>query len=158
MEKYLVILVVFGSVVLLSAWLPRLLMRLPVSLPVVSIVLGALLAISPLSSVVSFNPLESRALTERLTELVVIIALMGAGLKLDRPVGWRSWSTTWRLLAISMPLTIAASALAGWGLLGLNLASAVLLGAVLAPTDPVLASDVQVGPPNSERKARCALP
>jgi NhaP-type Na+/H+ or K+/H+ antiporter len=77
---------------------------------------------------------------------------MGAGLKLDRPVGWRSWAITWRLLGISMPLTIAAIAALGWGFLGLSLASAILLGAALAPTDPVLASDVQVGPPNTEEE------
>ena len=57
--------------------------------------------------------------------------------------------TTWRLLAISMPLTIAAIAALGWSILGLGLASALLLGSALAPTDPVLASDVQVGPPQS---------
>ena len=50
----------------------------------------------------------------------------------------------WRLLALAMPLTIAGVALLGWWVLGLAPASALLLGAVLAPTDPVLASDVQV--------------
>ena len=47
-----------------------------------------------------------------------------------------------------MPLTIAAVALLGWWAVGLAPASAILLGAVLAPTDPVLASNVQVGPPD----------
>jgi NhaP-type Na+/H+ or K+/H+ antiporter len=87
--------------------------------------------------------------TERLTELVVIIALMGAGLKLDRPPGWRRWATTWRLLAIAMPLTIAATVWLGWTGLGFSLAMALLFGASMAPTDPVLAADVQVGPPRS---------
>jgi NhaP-type Na+/H+ or K+/H+ antiporter len=63
-------------------------------------------------------------------------------------VGWRTWLTTWRLLAITMPLSIAGIALLGWSGLGLAPAAALLLGAVLAPTDPVLASDVQVGPPH----------
>jgi sodium/hydrogen antiporter len=63
-------------------------------------------------------------------------------------VGWRGWITTWRLLAITMPLSIAGIALLGWSGLGLAPAAALLLGAVLAPTDPVLASDVQVGPPH----------
>lgn len=82
----------------------------------------------------------------------MIIALMGAGLKLDRPLGWRSWRITWRLLAVTMPLLILLITLLGCGLLGLPLASAVLLGALLAPTDPVLASDIQVGPPGSENE------
>lgn len=87
--------------------------------------------------------------TERLTELVVIVSLMGAGLKIDWPPGWRAWSTTWRLLIVAMPLTIAATAWLGWAGLGFSLAMALLFGASMAPTDPVLAADVQVGPPRS---------
>lgn len=87
--------------------------------------------------------------TERLAEFVVIIALMGAGLKIDRVVGWRRWSITWRLVLVAMPLSILAIAgLANWAL-GLPLAVALLLAASLAPTDPVLAADVQVGPPKT---------
>jgi NhaP-type Na+/H+ or K+/H+ antiporter len=114
---------------------------------------------SPVSYVAAANPLENRLLTERLTEFAVIVSLMGAGLKLDRPLNWQSWMTTWRLLAIAMPLTIAGIAFLGWSILGLGIASAILLGAALAPTDPVLASDVQVGPPNSkdEDEVRFAL-
>jgi NhaP-type Na+/H+ or K+/H+ antiporter len=84
---------------------------------------------------------------ERATELGVIVSLMGAGLKIDRPFGWRTWATTWRMLAIAMPITIALTAVAGATLGGLGGLAAFLLGAVLAPTDPVLASDVQVGEP-----------
>ena len=73
---------------------------------------------------------------------------MGAGLKLDRPFSFISWALTWRLLAIAMPLSIIGFACLGWSL-GLSASAALLLGAVLAPTDPVLASDVQVGPPGS---------
>ncbi|GLR41198.1 cation transporter [Mesorhizobium amorphae] len=105
------------------------------------------------------NPLENRILTERLTEFVVIVALMGAGLKLDRPMSWRGWESSWRLLSIAMPLTIAGIAFLGWSILGLGIGAALLLGAVLAPTDPVLASDIQVGPPQSgkEDEVRFAL-
>jgi len=93
------------------------------------------------------HPQDYLVLTQRLTELVVIIALMGAGLKLDRPLAWASSLLTWRLLGIAMPLTIAALAALASFLLGLGAAAAILLGAALASTDPVLASDVQVGPP-----------
>ncbi|WP_348644781.1 hypothetical protein [Methylobacterium sp. WL116] len=41
-----------------------------------------------------------------------------------------------------MPLTIITLAALAFALLGLGIASALLLGASLAPTDPVLASDV----------------
>jgi NhaP-type Na+/H+ or K+/H+ antiporter len=150
MNTYIVILAVFGAIILVTAWLPLVMKALPLSLPMACIALGMLLALSPLSYVVAANPLENRAITERLTEFAVLISLMGAGLKLDRPLSRQGWMVTWRLLAITMPLTIASIALLSSGLLGLGLASAILLGAALAPTDPVLASDVQVGPPNSE--------
>jgi sodium/hydrogen antiporter len=152
MNSYMILVAVFGAIILITAWLPLVLKTLPLSLPIACIVLGVLLALSPFSYLAAANPLENRAITERLTELAVIISLMGAGLKLDRPVSWWGWMGTWRLLAISMPLTILGIALLSWGLLGLGLASAILLGAALAPTDPVLASDVQVGPPNSEEE------
>ena len=84
---------------------------------------------------------------------------MGAGLKIDRKIGLRSWATTWRLLGIAMPITILSVTLLGFYGLGLPVAMAVLLGASLAPTDPVLAAEVQVGKPRSgeEDEVRFAL-
>jgi NhaP-type Na+/H+ or K+/H+ antiporter len=137
-----------GAVVLLVSWAPKGLQRLPLSLAMVCVGLGAGIFSF---DILSFNP-DPRTwdtVTERLTELVVIISLMGAGLKLDRRVGWKGWQPTWRLLAIAMPLTIAATAWLGMAGLGFSLAMALLLGAAMAPTDPVLASDVQTGPPGS---------
>jgi NhaP-type Na+/H+ or K+/H+ antiporter len=147
-EPYILWLAGSGLLIALVAWLPLALKRLPLSLPIICIAIG--LAVFSLPSV-PFRPmpLEMPDLTERFTEFVVIIALMGAGLKLDRPFKWRRWGVTWRLLAITMPLSIGAIYLVGvWGL-GLTAVAALLLGASLAPTDPVLAADVQVGPPKS---------
>ena len=58
-----------------------------------------------------------------------------------------------------MPLTIVAVMGLGYYILDLDMASALLLGAALAPTDPVLASDIQVGPPKTgeEDEVRFAL-
>ncbi|WP_448205082.1 cation:proton antiporter [Azospirillum sp. sgz302134] len=147
MSSYIVALVVLGFLVLLVAWLPMVLKEQPLSLPIVCVAFGFF--IFQVSGLGSPHPLDYPEAAERLTELIVIVALMGAGLKLDRPLGWRSWKVTWLLLAVTMPLSILAIALIGWGILGLPVAAAVLLGAALAPTDPVLASDVQVGPPRS---------
>ena len=159
MDSYVILVSILGAVILITAWLPLVLRRLPLSLPIACIVFGGLLALTPLASIFVANPLESRLLTERITEFAVIISLMGAGLKLDRPVSLAGWGITWRLLAVAMPLTIALIAALAWGMLGMSVASAILLGAALAPTDPVLASDVQVGPPNSteEDEVRFAL-
>lgn len=148
MEPYILVLGGFGAVVLLTAWLPMVLKELPLSLPIVCVLIGVGVGYG-LPGDEGPLPLRFPEVTERASELVVIVALMGAGLKLDRPLGLRSWSLTWRLLAITMPLTIAGIALLGWGALGLPVASALLLAALLAPTDPVLASDVQVGPPGT---------
>lgn len=137
-----------GGVVLLVSWAPVGLKRLPLTLAILCVALGVLVFSTGL---LSFDP-DPRTwdtATERLTELVVIISLMGAGLKLDRPPGWRAWATTWRLLIVAMPLTIAAVAWLGWAGLGFSLSLALLFGACMAPTDPVLAADVQVGPPQS---------
>ena len=130
------------------SWAPVGLKRLPLTLAILCVALGVVVFSTRL---LAFNP-DPRTwdtLTERLAELVVIISLLGAGLKLDRPPGWRRWSTTWRLLAVAMPLTIAATAWLGWSGLGFSLGMALLFGAAMAPTDPVLAADVQVGPPKS---------
>ncbi len=158
-DAYILVMAGFGALVLLTAWLPMVLKEAPLSLPIVCVAIGAALFAWPGAVGHMPHPQEHLPVIERVTELVVVIALMGAGLKLDRPLGWRSWSVTWRLLLIAMPLTIAVFAALGFGLLGLPLASALLLGAALAPTDPVLAGDVQVGPPGSgeEDETRFAL-
>jgi sodium/hydrogen antiporter len=146
-HSYVYLLAGFGAVVLLTAWLPMVLRRMPLSLPMVCVALGAVLSLL-LGAPAAAPMLSGHAqIVERVTEFVVIISLMGAGLKLDRSFGWVSWHMTWRMLGIAMPLTIAALTMAGTSLLGLPLAAALLLAAALAPTDPVLASDVQVGPP-----------
>ncbi|OQW47511.1 MAG: cation transporter [Proteobacteria bacterium SG_bin6] len=145
---YLLWLTGAGLLVALVAWLPLALRRLPLSVPIICIAIGGVLFASPATPLRPM-PLAYPLITERLTEFVVIIALMGAGLKIDRPFNWRHWGVTWRLLAITMPLSIAGIALIGWAGLGLGLVAALLLGAALAPTDPVLAADVQVGPPKT---------
>ena len=147
MEPYIVLLTGVGALILLVAWLPIMLRDLPLSLPIVCVGIG--FAAFGLSGAGTLHPLAYPEVAERLTELVVIVALTGAGLKLDRPFGWTNWAMTWRLLIIAMPLSILGIALTGYLVLGLGAAAAMLLGAALAPTDPVLASDVQVGPPGS---------
>ena len=139
----------FGLLTALVVWLPLALRKLPLSLPIVCIALGAALFSLPQVTLRPL-PLLYPEITERFTEFVVIIALMGAGLKIDRVFRWRDWAVTWRLLAITMPLGILAiTVVTAWGM-GLPWAIALLLAASLAPTDPVLASDIQVGPPKSE--------
>ncbi len=138
-----------GLAALGGALLPRLIGHLPASPPMVFLALGFTIFALPLG-LGTVDPVEHGDVTEYLTEVGVIVSLMGAGLKLDRPLGWCTWQPTVRLLAVTMPLTILLTALLGWWAVGLAPATAVLLGAVLAPTDPVLAAEVQVGPPGGD--------
>jgi NhaP-type Na+/H+ or K+/H+ antiporter len=146
-----------GACLLLAVALPALLHRYAVSPAMVLLLTGVVLGATPLTdSLVIYVPDEGdRVVVQHVTELTVLVALMGVGLAIDRPLdllrpsSWRRWSATWRLLLIAMPLSIGAVALLGWAAFGLAPATALLLGAVLSPTDPVLASDVQVGGPGS---------
>ncbi|MFG1675912.1 cation:proton antiporter [Micromonospora sp. NPDC049282] len=160
MEPVDVAFALLGVGALLAGILPRMLEKRPLSMPIAFLGLGMLVFALP-TGLPMPDPLRSPELTTHLTEVGVIVALMGAGLKIDRPLSWARWSSTWRLLAIAMPLCIAAVALLGWWWAGLVPAAALLLGAALAPTDPVLASDVQVGEPtdaeDSEDEVRFAL-
>ncbi|MDI3331895.1 MAG: cation:proton antiporter [Micrococcus sp.] len=142
-----------GVAVFAAAVLPRLLSRAPVSMPMVFLAAGAV-TFALLGSLPDPDPIAHREFTTHLTEVCVIISLMGAGLALDRPLGWRRWATTWRMLGIVMPLSILGLTVLGLWVLGLGLAAALLVGAALAPTDPVLASEVRVGEPaDSEEEA-----
>lgn len=149
MDSYILTLAFVGAAILGAAVLPLLLAGRPLSFPIVYVALGMAVFALPLR-LPTADPLAEGDVVERMTELAVIVSLMGAGLKIDRTIGWASWRTTRRLLVLAMPLTIAGVAILGWWAAGLAPAAALLLGAVLAPTDPVLAADVQVGPPGGE--------
>jgi NhaP-type Na+/H+ or K+/H+ antiporter len=139
--------------ILLVAWLPILLRRLPLSLPIICVGIGAaLFSIEPFADWAP-HPDKTPTLVERATELIVIVSLMGAGLKIERALGWKSWHVTWRLLGLAMPITIFLVMLLGHQLLGLGLATALLLAGALAPTDPVLAGDVQIEHDQDEEEA-----
>jgi sodium/hydrogen antiporter len=111
--------------------------------------LGAAAAVEVLD-VHWLDPVDDAEVVERLAEFCVIVALFSTGLKLDRELSWAAWASVVRLLALVMPLTIIAIALFGTQVMGLSLAAAVVLGGALAPTDPVLAGDIGVGPPGEE--------
>ncbi len=98
------------------------------------------------------DPIADAEVFEKASELAVIVALFATGLKLDRDLRLSEWSPVGRLLALAMPLTIAAVAAFGHLVMGLSLGAAIVLGAALAPTDPVLAGDVGVGPPGDEEE------
>ncbi|NKX53990.1 cation:proton antiporter [Arthrobacter mobilis] len=140
-----------GIAVFAAALLPRLLRDAPFSMPMIFLGTG-ILAFTAFENLPDPDPIRHAEITTHLTEVCVIISLMGAGLALDRPFGRVRWGTTWRMLGIVMPLCLLGMTVLGLWALGLGLAAAVLIAAVLAPTDPVLASEVQVGEPADEEE------
>lgn len=94
---------------------------------------------------------------ERVAEAAVLISLFGVGLKLGLPLSHEGWRLPLRLALVSMTITVALVAAIGVYGLGLSLGAAILLGAILAPTDPVLASDVQVLQSSDRDRLRFSL-
>ncbi|GMA19840.1 cation:proton antiporter [Arsenicicoccus piscis] len=136
-----------GFGLLLGAFLPRFIRDRAISAPLVVVAVGVAVGwFIPGDEPIA--PVLHETIATHVSELCVIVALMGVGLAIDRPFSWRTWRVTWRLLLVAMPLCIAATALLGWWVIGLTPAAALLLGAALAPTDPVLASDIQVEGPS----------
>ena len=154
LDPRILMFVIFGLGLMLTVTFERLLARFWLSLPILYVAAGYAIWSLPVG-LPHINPTVDGfdAMTlEYVTEFIVIASLMAAGIAIDRPVSWTNWRQIWPLLAVAMPLTIAAVALLGWWALGLAPASALLLGAALAPTDPVLARSVQVGPPGENKR------
>ncbi|HEY9656478.1 MAG TPA: cation:proton antiporter, partial [Crinalium sp.] len=154
MDIYILDLLVIGLLLLLitlgSGWIAR----LPVSYALIYLLVGIVL------SPYGFNLVQLRPdakFLERLTEFAVLISLFGCGLKMNRPLTAWAWNSTIRLIGFLMPLSIfAIAAIAHW-VLQLNWGAAVLLGGILAPTDPVLASEVQLDNPSDRDELRFSL-
>lgn len=143
-----VMMVTLGSAILIAYWLPRFLSgREPAASALLILAGAAATALTPGLPTIP-GPLDSGRAWEFASELCVIVGLFGAGLRIDRIVSRARWRPTVRLLAIAMPVTILLVGVLGLAAAGLSLAGALLLGAVLAPTDPVLAGEVQVAPPH----------
>src|SRR6476620_10985347 len=103
---------------------------------------AAAAAVMSLLDITPLDPISNHRLLEHASELALIVAVFSAGLTVERHVRRASIVSVTVLLLVVMPLTIAAIAAFGAWAMGLSFPAAVLLGAVLAPTDPVLAGDV----------------
>ena len=148
--------VVAGLVLTLMALAKTTLTRLPLSAAQLYLLVGV--AIGPLGvGLLVIDPIEEADILERLSEVAVILSLFAAGLKLRTPLRDGRWRLPLRLATVSMTLTVAGVAALGHFGLGLPIGAAVLLGAVLAPTDPVLASDVQIEDPDDTDRLRFSL-
>jgi NhaP-type Na+/H+ or K+/H+ antiporter len=133
----------------------------PYSAAMVYAALGVVAGVGiQLTDVSWLDPFDDASTIRHIAEIALIVALFGAGLQIERPARWSQWRVVVLLLTFALPLTVAA--VAAWGALGmgLSLGAAIALGAILAPTDPVLAGAIGLGPPGdtgSESDARFNL-
>ncbi len=145
-----------GGLLLARGLTSTLLKRLPVTPAIIYLAVGLLVGPTVLN-VFHFNPLKESALLEVLTEVAVLISLFSAGIKMPVPVSFARWRTPILLASVSMTVSVGLVAAFAYYLLGLPLGAGVLLGAILAPTDPVLATDVQIRHPGDRDQLRFTL-
>lgn len=148
--------VVIGALLIIMALSSTLLKRLPLSTAMLYLFAGVVLG--PIGwELMSPNPFLFSASIERMTEIALLISLFAAGLKLGLPLSNKHWRIPISLAFVSMTFSVLFSTVLGVYGLGLSLGAAILLGAIIAPTDPVLASDVQVENATDRDRLRFSL-
>ena len=148
--------IIVGALLITKTLVGSFISRLPLSAAMVY--LGVGVAMGPMGfGLVRLDAFRHVVLLERLTEIAVLISLFTAGLKLELPLKDRRWRIPLQLATVSMLVTVGAITAVGVFVMGLSLGASVLLGAILAPTDPVLASDVQVANPGDRDRLRFGL-
>lgn len=145
-----------GALLLAMGLTTQGLKRLPITSAMIYLLVGMI--IGPMGlGLFHFNPLQESDLLEVLTEGAVLISLFAAGVKMPVPVLYLRWRTPVLLAFLAMAITVALVTLFAHYLLGLTLGAAILLGAIIAPTDPVLATDVQIRHPMDRDRLRFIL-
>lgn len=148
--------VVIGALLILMALSSTLLKRLPLSTAMLYLFAGIVLG--PIGwELMSPDPFLFSASIERMTEIALLISLFAAGLKLGLPLSNKHWRIPISLAFVSMTISVLFSTALGVYGLGLSLGAAILLGAIIAPTDPILASDVQVENATDRDRLRFSL-
>ncbi|MBD2296795.1 sodium:proton antiporter [Anabaena sphaerica FACHB-251] len=157
-DIYILNLLVIGLLLLIvtlgSGWISR----LPLSFSMIYLIVGVFLGPYGLGLIqLRRDELFNAELLERLTEFVVIVSVFSCGLKIVTLLKWKFWNITVRLIGLLMPISIFSLAAVGKLWLGMNWGEGILLGAILAPTDPVLASEVQLTDTNDQDELRFGL-
>lgn len=143
MKDYHLILLAFGTATVLMAYIPIFSEKIKVSFTLPVLLLGV--AIFYFGIPVDWpEPIWSNKWVKVITELIVVISLMGAGLKIGFRYSKEHWRKPLRLIHTTMPIYIVGIFVITYFLLGLDAASSMLLAAVCAPTDPVMATEMQI--------------
>lgn len=151
MSDHYLILAGLGFATLVMAWLPSISEKIKISFPIILLLIGFLLYMLnlPLSWP---DPLWRDEGLMYFSEAIVIVALMGAGLKIGTITSWKVWKRPLLLVFITMPLSMACAYFMGTYFLAFSVPASLLLAAILAPTDPVLAAEVQLDEPTREKE------
>ena len=145
-----------GGLLLFMGLTRSTLQRAPITSAIIYLAVGMIVGPSALN-LFHFNPLKESALLEVLTEVAVLISLFSAGIKMPAPFNLMRWRAPMLLATVSMAITVALVATFAVLALALPLGAGILLGAILAPTDPVLATDVQIRHPGDRDLLRFNL-
>lgn len=145
-----------GGLLLAMGLTFSLIQKLPLTTAIVYLAVGIIIGPTVLNAF-HFNPLKQSELLESITEMAVLLSLFSTGMKMPVPVRLSRWSTPVLLAFLSMAVTVGLMTVFGYYLLGMSLGGAILLAAILAPTDPVLATDVQVRMPGDRDRLRFSL-
>ena len=146
-----------GGLLLFMGLTSSRLKRLPVTPAIIYLAAGLLMGPSA-PNLFHFNPLEESAVLETLTEIAVLISLFSAGVKMPAPINFQRWRGPVLLATVSMTASVALVAAFSYLVFGLAPGACILLGAIVAPTDPVLATDVQIRHPGDMTNCVSPLP
>ena len=153
-DIYILDLLAIGLLLLMvtlgSGWISR----LPISYAIIYLIVG--IGLGPYGAKLVQVRANAEFL-ERVTEMVVIVSVFSCGLRMNRPLQFWAWNTTARLIGFLMPISIFAIAAVGKFFLAMEWGEGILLGSILAPTDPVLASEVQIEHEEDKDELRFAL-
>ena len=130
--------------------------RLPISTATLYLVLGYVAGPAGFG-LIHLHPYHHAHMLQLMCEVALVLSLFSAGLKLRVPFTDRRWRIALRLALPTLVISIALMTVVCVFLLGMDLASAMLLGAMLAPTDPALASEVTVQNPGDKDAVRFSL-
>ncbi|CAH2789351.1 MAG: NhaP-type Na+/H+ and K+/H+ antiporters [uncultured Caballeronia sp.] len=147
---------VVGGVLIFMGLASSTFRRLPISTAMCYLAIGFVLGPGAAHLLTLDLAADATAL-RRITEVAMLVSLFAIGLRLRVPPTDRIWILPVRLGLVAMVLTIAALTLFAAYALGLTWGPALLLAAMLAPTDPVLAHDVQVETPGDIDLLRFSL-
>jgi NhaP-type Na+/H+ or K+/H+ antiporter len=147
---------IIGILLVLMGLMGSVLQRLPLSPAMIYLAIGFSLGPAGLK-LIDLDPLHNVGVLTLLSEIAVLISLFAVGLRMRVQLADRLWLLPWRLGVVAMLITIGLLTAVGVYLLKLPLGAALLLAAILAPTDPVLASDVQIQDVGDRDRIRFSL-